>query len=70
MEVVKLWHDLRSELEDKVIRLSGNQSLATVWRRGDYKNDVFNGHCTQNGQEGYVPLSGAVSSKVFQDIYN
>lgn len=70
MEVVKLWHNLRSELEDQVIRLTGNESLAKVWRRGDYKNDVFNGHCMRNGQAGYVPLSGAVSSKRFQENYN
>ena len=69
LEVVKLWHNLRSELEGKVIRLTGNQSLEKVWRRGEFKADVFNGHCVENGQGGYIPLSGAIPSKVFEEIY-
>ena len=70
MEVIDLWHKLRTEMEDKVIQMTGNQTLAKVWRCGDYMKGIFNGHCTENGQAGYIPLSGAVSAKLFQEIYN
>ena len=70
LEVIDLWHRLRTEMEDKVIELTGNQTLVELWRGGDFKKETFNGHCTENGQKGYIPLSGGVSSKLFQDIYN
>lgn len=69
MEIVGKWHELRTQMEDKVIALTGNQTLATMWRAGDFHKDLFRGHCLENGQSGYIPLSRGVSSKLFEDIY-
>jgi hypothetical protein len=69
MEVVELWHALRTEMEDAVIRKTNNLTLAQLWRQGVYKESVFKGHCKENGQSGYLPLSRGVPSKLFQEIY-
>jgi hypothetical protein len=57
MELITLWHNVRTDLENKMIELTGDTSVQEG-RAGNYKRDIFQGHCTENGGAGYVTLAG------------
>jgi hypothetical protein len=58
LALVKKWHDLRSDFEQKLHALTGDATiLATT--TGEYLPDVFNGHCDGDGNKHYKLLSAA-----------
>lgn len=66
MEVVRSWHEMRSDLEHRVheINIIGNNLTAGGLLQqegqivvGDYMTNVFMGHCRSNGADGYIPIS-------------
>lgn len=64
------WHELRSDFEKKLYALTGDETIFDSTRY-DYKKDVFLGHCSQDGNEGYHVLSG--TNETFQrvsELYN
>jgi len=71
MEVVRKWHEMRADLEQKIADITGDTKVLDG-QSGSYKKDVFMGHCSQNGQDGYLPLvaSKEVMSKVAQAIWS
>lgn len=69
MDIVAKWHDVRTEMEDAVIQQTGNHTLATLWRSGTIRTQVFQGHCNGDGQKGYIPMSGGVDATIFSRAY-
>lgn len=57
----KVWHETRSNLEDKLFAITGDESIFTS-RHGEYMKDIFQGHCTNYSSEGYQRISGLDSS--------
>lgn len=61
MEVVRKWHAMRSDLEVRVLDSMGKNAttggLLQEGQVGSYMTDVFMGHCSANGPEGYLPIS-------------
>lgn len=57
MKLITIWHNVRSDLENKMISLTSDSTI-NEGRKGDYFKDIFQGHCTENGGSGYVPLAG------------
>ena len=65
MEVVRKWHEMRTDLEQKIAELSGDDKVLEG-QSGSYKKDVFMGHCSENGQNGYLPI--AASKEVMMEV--
>ena len=61
MKLVRRWHDLRTDLEDQLYALTGDDTILDG-RKGDYRTDVFNGHCDNDGNSGYKLLTGKAES--------
>jgi hypothetical protein len=59
MKVVKKWHDYRRDLEHKLHKLTND---STILPQGDYKKNIFMGHCTQEGPGGYAQIAAKVQS--------
>ena len=57
MEVARTWHEMRNDLEQKIVALTGNDKVVSEGQKGTYKKDVFMGHCDADGQIGYVPIA-------------
>jgi hypothetical protein len=58
MELLTVWHKHRADLENKLQVLTGGEmGVVSVYQAGDYKKQVFQGHCTGNGPEHYILLS-------------
>ena len=53
LELHKVWHELRSDLENEVFKMTGNETVKQL-SAGELKRDVFMGHC-QNEKE-YISL--------------
>ena len=56
MELLTVWHSHRSDLERKLLALTGDESIEKG-RSSDYKKPVFQGHCSGEGPENYHVLS-------------
>ena len=56
LEVVRRWHQMRLDLERRVLNITGNLTVLEG-QVGNYTADVFMGHCSTNGPEGYLPIS-------------
>ena len=57
MMLINKWHALRLDLENKLFDLTGDSSI----RDGStetYKSDIFLGHCKDDGNSGYLMISG------------
>mmetsp|Transcript_20364 Transcript_20364/g.31878 ORF Transcript_20364/g.31878 Transcript_20364/m.31878 type:complete len:494 (-) Transcript_20364:1778-3259(-) len=59
MQVARTWHEMRSELERQIQALTGNDEVLSEGQKGNYKKDVFMGHCDADGQIGYVPIAAS-----------
>jgi hypothetical protein len=70
MELQTRWHDYRTDLENKLFQLTGNATVNNA-RRGQYKREVFQGHCTDYGGNNYLPIAqgDAWLVKRISDIY-
>jgi hypothetical protein len=58
MALVKQWHDLRSDFEKKLFALTRDTQIRTA-TTGQYRPEVFNGHCDGNGSKLYKFISAA-----------
>ncbi|GKY99674.1 hypothetical protein MPSEU_000921400 [Mayamaea pseudoterrestris] len=64
MELQRVWHDYRSDLEQQLLTLQSNDgnvhaaNAISKGQSGNYMRDVFQGHCTSNGGQGYMPIGG------------
>jgi len=64
------WHKLRSELERDLFKLTGDQTIFDS-TKGTYKDDVFMGHCNEDGNEGYLLMTGTDETfKRIDELYN
>lgn len=59
MQVARTWHEMRSDLERQIQALTGNDEVLSEGQKGNYKKDVFMGHCDADGQIGYVPIAAS-----------
>ena len=57
MELISIWHSFRTDLENKLEKLTGDGTIRQG-RIGDFKKNFFQGHCTGNGGKEYIQLSG------------
>ena len=62
LQLIQVWHDYRKDLEERLAELTGDTSILQQGQAGDYKRDVFRGHCTGNGGRHYLTISGKESS--------
>ena len=63
------WHAVRTDLEQKLFQLTGDATILNG-RNGTYKEDIFMGHCSEDGAPGYIRLSGKEESySRFHEIY-
>jgi hypothetical protein len=58
LELLTAWHKVRADLETSLLMISGDKAVERG-RKGSYKRPVFQGHCTGNGGENYLTLSGS-----------
>lgn len=65
MKVVKKWHDYRSDLERKLYNITKDESILSG-TTGDYKQDVFQGHCTGEGGSNYLQIQG--DQRTFENV--
>lgn len=56
MELIRVWHSVRTDYENRLYQLTGDESIKEQ-QTGEYKTDVFQGHCNENGASGYRPLT-------------
>jgi len=61
IKVVKKWHEYRSDFEKKLYELTNDTSIMSG-ATGDYKKDVFQGHCSGEGGRNYLQLQGTQQS--------
>lgn len=67
LALVKMWHDLRTDLEAKLLALTGDVEIANG-SNGTYREDVFNGHCDGDGTSAnYIPIS--TSPEMFRRMH-
>jgi len=59
MEVARTWHEMRNDLEQQIVALTGDDEVLSEGQKGSYKKDVFIGHCDADGQGGYVPIAAS-----------
>jgi hypothetical protein len=64
MELLTVWHQHCYDLESKLQDMMGSKAIAN--QMGEYKKEVFKGHCTGIGPEHYILLSEKQDS--FQQI--
>jgi hypothetical protein len=57
MELLRVWHDVRIDLEMKLYELTADETVLQG-QSGSYKRDVFQGHCKGNGGNQYITLQG------------
>jgi len=71
LDLVGKWHELRSDLEDQLFALTKDTTINSNGRSGKYKTDVFRGHCSEDGNDGYLSLAGknATYERVVE-VYN
>jgi hypothetical protein len=71
MELLTVWHKHRADLETKLQALTGGEmGVLAINQAGDYKKQVFQGHCRGNGPEHYILLSDKPDSlKRIAELY-
>ena len=56
-EVVRRWHKLRVDFENKLYSLTGDETILNGTKHG-HRQNIFQGHCKDEGVEGYVSIAG------------
>jgi len=54
-DIVKEWHKLRSEVEEKLYKITGDDAIRDG-QKGAYEKDLFMGHCSEDGNAGYLSI--------------
>lgn len=60
-ELIKKWHSLRSDFEQKLLELTNDQSILGG-ATGAYRRDIFLGHCDDDGNAGYRTISASTAT--------
>ena len=58
MKVIRKWHEMRTDLEDSIKEITGDTAVFDG-QKGEYKKHIFMGHCNDDGQDGYIPISAS-----------
>ena len=61
IEMVRMWHSYRTDLETKLYAITKDESIRLA-ATSDYKRDVFQGHCLGEGGENYLQINATASS--------
>jgi hypothetical protein len=61
MELVGHWHELRTDFENQLFELTKDESIKSAVN-GTYKPEVFQGHCSGDGNEYYHLIAGKPES--------
>ncbi|KAL9189634.1 hypothetical protein ACHAXT_009309 [Thalassiosira profunda] len=71
MKVSRTWHEMRTDLEGKIANVTGDAAVLEG-QTGSYKEDVFMGHCKDDGQAGYLPIvaSKEIMRQVAEKVWN
>jgi len=56
MMLLQKWHALRVDMEEKLSQLTGDLSILQEGTNGTYNSEFFLGHCTHDGNDGYIRL--------------
>jgi hypothetical protein len=62
-QLLRIWHDLRTDLEQKLHTLTGDETIRRG-QTGTFMPDTFMGHCNGHGPEHYLSLSGTPETLV------
>ena len=62
LEMTKQWHSLRLDFENALYNLTKDDSIYSG-TTGDYRKDVFLGHCTDDGRSNYLKIGGSEETK-------
>lgn len=65
-KVTRKWHEMRNDLEQSIFNITDGDAKILDGQAGNYKKDVFMGHCSEDGQNGYLPI--AASKEVMEDV--
>jgi len=57
LELVRHWHELRVDMETQLRALTQDETILQG-QKGDYRADVFLGHCDEEGNSGYIEIHG------------
>lgn len=57
MDLVRKWHDIRTDLENQMYAVTNDETIA-AGRNGTYKPNIFQGHCNGDGSQHYLGLAG------------
>lgn len=70
LELAQIWHDHRSDLETKLTKLTGDTTID--WgRNGTHSTDVFHGHCSELGPQGYLAIRAKPQSLLqLKELYD
>jgi len=63
---------MRTDLEKTIVDVTGDKKKVADGQSGKYNKDVFMGHCSEDGQDGYLPIvaSKEVMKKVSEKIWD
>jgi hypothetical protein len=69
LDLVRRWHELRKDFEDQLYDLTKDSSIKEA-TNGDYRSEVFLGHCKADGNDGYLIMRGKDESyKRVEELY-
>lgn len=69
LDLVRKWHELRKDLEDQLYDLTKDDSIKEA-TNGTYRSEVFLGHCKEDGNSGYLIMTGKDESyKQVEELY-
>lgn len=57
MKLLHIWHSYRTDMEDKLFAAVGDEAIR-AGQAGSYNRASFQGHCTEDQSDGYLPLAG------------
>ena len=65
-----IWHNMRSDLEEKLYKLTGDESIHSDGQSGMYQKQYFAGHCAEDQSKGYLSLGGSPEThRRIPDLY-
>jgi hypothetical protein len=70
LELHSVWHSYRSDLEDKLMTLTGDEAIRQTGQAGQHMANIFQGHCEGHGGSNYIGISGSAESlKRIPELY-
>ncbi len=50
---------MRTDLEQSIFNITGGDTKILDGQAGSYKKEIFMGHCSKDGQDGYRPIQAS-----------